>query len=78
MANAPPRSIPVLQLDYCCLWEDAKKDKQTALVGKMEPTGLTLVVPADVKGPNDQYGCERLNSSIKTDRIELCVPARSR
>ena len=46
------------------LWEDADEDKQTALVGKIEPTGSTLVVPVDVKEPNDQYGCEKLKSFI--------------
>ena len=73
MANAPPRSIPVLHLDYSFLWEDADEDKQIALVGKIEPTGSTLVVPMDVKGPTDQYGCKKLKSFIKTHRIELLV-----
>ena len=73
MADAPPRSIPVLHLDDCGLWEDAEEDKQTVLVGKMESTRSTLVVPIDVKGPNDQYWCERLESFIKTHRIELLV-----
>ena len=73
MANAPPRSIPVLHLDYCFLWKDTKEAEQTALVGKVEPTGSTLVVPVDVKGPNDQHGCERWKSFTKTHRIELLV-----
>ena len=73
MANAPPRSIPVLRLNYGFLWEDADEAKQTALVCKIEPAGSTLVVPVDVKGPNDQYGCENLKSLIKTHRIELLV-----
>ena len=73
MANAPPRSIPVLNLDDCVLWEDKEEDKQTALVGKMEPTESALVVPVDVKGGNDQYGCDRLKSFIITHRIELLV-----
>ena len=42
-------------------------------MGKIEPTGSTLVVPVDVKGPDDQYGCEKLKSFIKTHRIELLV-----
>ena len=54
-------------------WEEADEDKQTALVGKIEPTGSTLVVPVEVKGPNDQYGCEKLKCCIKTHRIELLV-----
>ena len=73
MANAPPRSIPVLHLDYSFLWKDADEGKQIALVGKIEPTGSTLVVPMDVKGPTDQYGCEKLKSFIKTHRTELLV-----
>ena len=75
MANAPPRSTPVLHLDYCfCLfWEGADDGKQTAFVGKIEPTGSTLVVPVDVKGPNNQHGYEKLKSLIKTHRIELLV-----
>ena len=39
----------------------------------MEPTGLTLVVPIDVKGLNDQYGCAKSNGFVKTHRIELSV-----
>ena len=73
MANAPPRSIPVLHLDCCLLWDDADEDKQIALVGKIEPIGSTLVVPMDVKEPTDQYGCEKRKSFIKTHRIELLV-----
>ena len=41
------------------------------LVGKTDPTGSTRVVPVDVKGHNDQYGCEKFKNLIKTHRIEL-------
>ena len=39
----------------------------------MQSTGSTLVVPIDVKGPNDQSGCERLKKLIKTHRVQLLV-----
>ena len=42
-------------------------------MGKIQPTGATLVVPVDVKGPNDQYGCETLKIFITTHRTELLV-----
>ena len=50
-ADQPPREVPALHLDYCFLGDEAEDDRQTALVGKIEPIGSTLFIPVDVKGP---------------------------
>ena len=62
MADAPPRTVPVLHLDYCFPRDDSSEEAMTVLVGKLMlagdkgNNGSTLVVPVVVKGPQDQHG----------------------